>query len=54
VACVGRRIIVFGPPKRGISLPPKGWFSFLSVIASALRFGFTRLFRNALHLARAG
>ena len=24
VGCVGRRIMVAGPPKRGISLPPKG------------------------------
>ena len=26
VACAGSRIIVPGPPKRGISLPPSGWF----------------------------
>src|SRR5262245_37691114 len=25
---VGSRIIVAGPPKRGISLPPKGWLNF--------------------------
>src|SRR5687768_8992926 len=25
--CVGRRIMVEGPPKRGIWLPPRGWFN---------------------------
>ena len=31
VAAAGRRIIVPGPPKRGIALPPSGWLN--SVIA---------------------
>ena len=26
VLAAGRRIMVVGPPKRGISLPPRGWF----------------------------
>ena len=33
VARVGRRIIVAGPPNRGISLPPSGW---LNVMVMAL------------------
>jgi len=32
VGCVGSRIIVAGPPKRGISLPPSGWLNGLVVI----------------------
>src|SRR5690606_11136752 len=39
VDCVGRRIIVAGPPKRGISLPPSGWLKVLVVIASLRRDG---------------
>ena len=32
VACVGRRIMVAGPAKRAISLPPSGWLKLRSVI----------------------
>ena len=30
----GRRIIVAGPPKRGMVLPPSGWFSVFVILAS--------------------
>ena len=32
VACAGSRIIVPGPPKRGISLPPSGWFRVVMAV----------------------
>ena len=35
VGAAGRRIMVPGPPKRGIALPPSGWLK--SVMASPLQ-----------------
>src|SRR5690242_5317606 len=48
VGCDGRRIIVPGPAKRGISLPPRGWLKVVMEASKSHEFEVVlRLFRSA-------
>src|SRR6056297_149385 len=54
--CAGRRIIVAGPPKRGMALPPRGWLrSFIrrSCLESFERGGYRRFLGNEYQLVNA-